>query len=116
MTLAAAAMPRNAASSTLSGSPTKVTTLRLVSAPESTSMSFTPDTDSMASVIWRILARSRPSEKLGTHSTTRWFMLSSLLIGSDDAADRDQHGLAFGWVIQVPTLRSVKAAPRLGVA
>ena len=59
-----------AASTTAAGLPTKVTTVRLVSAPGSTSSRRTPATASMASVIWRIFARSRPSEKLGTHSTT----------------------------------------------
>jgi hypothetical protein len=33
----------------------------------------------MASVIWRIFAISRPSEKLGTHSTTWWAMEQNLM-------------------------------------
>ena len=69
MTCAARAMARNAASSTAAGLPTKVTTVRWVSTPGSTLSSVTPETASMASVICLILARSRPSEKLGTHST-----------------------------------------------
>ena len=61
-------MPKNAASITDSGLPTIVTTVRLVSAPGSTSNKVIPETDSIASVISFISAVSRPSLKLGTHS------------------------------------------------
>ena len=61
--------PRKAASTTSSGDPTNVTTVRLVASPGSTSSSRIPSTDPMASVICRITAASRPSLKLGTHST-----------------------------------------------
>jgi len=57
-------------SSTLVTFPTNVTTVRLVSFPGSTSNSVIPSTALMASVISLILAKSRPSEKLGTHSTS----------------------------------------------
>src|SRR5437762_13307108 len=59
---------RNAASTAASGFPTKVTTVRFVLAPGSTSSNETPSTDSIASVICRITPKSRPSEKFGTHS------------------------------------------------
>src|SRR4029079_14065873 len=65
---AAFLIPRNAASTVVSGSPTKVTTVRLVLAPGSTSSNDTPSTNSIASVICRITFWSRPSEKFGTHS------------------------------------------------
>src|SRR6266403_361596 len=61
-------IPRNALSTAASGLPTKVTTVRLVVAPGSTSSNDTPSTDAIASVICRIMSGSRPSEKLGTHS------------------------------------------------
>ena len=73
MTSAARLMARNAASATAAGEPTKVTTVRLVSAPGSTSSSRTPAVDSITCVIASILSRSRPSEKFGTHSTS-WAM------------------------------------------
>ncbi len=76
MSWAARAMPAKAARSTASGDPTKVTTVRLVSAPGSTLSRVTPAA-SMASVICLILARSRPSEKFGTHSTRAAGMLAS---------------------------------------
>jgi len=63
-------MQRKAPSSTASGSPTKVITVRLVSAPGSTSSSSTPGTAAMASVTALIFAASRPSEMFGTHSTS----------------------------------------------
>ena len=58
-----------AASTTASGSPTNVTTVRLVASPGSTSNSFTPSLFSITSVICLITVLSRPSLKLGTHST-----------------------------------------------
>src|SRR6266853_1208330 len=61
-------MPRKAASTAASGLPTKFTTVRLVLAPGSTSSRETPSADSIAAVICRMISRSRPSEKLGTHS------------------------------------------------
>src|SRR5881396_3145655 len=61
-------MLRKAASTAASGLPTKVTTVRFVLAPGSTSSRETPSADSIAAVICRMTSRSRPSEKLGTHS------------------------------------------------
>ena len=52
----------------LSGSPTKVTTVRFVASPGSTSKSLTPLAASITSVICLITSALRPSEKLGTHS------------------------------------------------
>ena len=57
-----------AASHTASGSPTKVTTVRFVASPGSTSKSFTPLAASITSVICLMTSALRPSEKLGTHS------------------------------------------------
>jgi|GEM_PF-6833789 len=71
--------PAKAASTTASGSPTKVTTVRLVASPGSTSSSLTPPEASMAAVICRITALSRPSLKLGTHSMILWDIGSSHL-------------------------------------
>src|SRR5206468_11415521 len=68
---------RNAAATAASGSPTKVTTVRFVLAPGSTSSNDTPSTDSIASVICRITFCSRPSEKFGTHSISFGIRLDS---------------------------------------
>ena len=68
MDSAAAAMARNAASTTASGAPAKVTTVRLVALPGSTCRSRAPTTDSIRAVIFRMTSRSRPSLKFGTHS------------------------------------------------
>jgi len=65
---AALAIPANAPSTTASGAPTNVTTVRFVVAPGSTFSSFTPSSRAMALVIASITARSRPSLKFGTHS------------------------------------------------
>ena len=70
MTSAAVLIPRNAASETASGSPTNVTTVRFVSAPGSISRIVIPSTPEIASVMVLILAKSFPSLKLGTHSTS----------------------------------------------
>src|SRR6266567_1864604 len=70
-------IPCNAASTATSGSPTKVTTVRFVLAPASTSSNDTPSTDSIASVICRITFWSRPSEKFGTHSISFGIRLDS---------------------------------------
>src|SRR5689334_10978055 len=59
---------RNAASHTGPGSPTKVITVRLVAFPGSTSSTRTPSTEAAAATMASILARSRPSLMLGTHS------------------------------------------------
>ena len=59
----------NAASTTARASPTKVTTVRFVASPESTSSSFTSSLLFMTSVIWLMMPISRPSLKFGTHST-----------------------------------------------
>ena len=61
-------MARKAASITASGTPTKVTTVRLVALPGSTFSNRTPSTDSTASVICLMMFRFTPSLKLGTHS------------------------------------------------
>src|SRR5271156_20894 len=82
---AALPTPRSAASATASGSPAMVTTLRLWSASLSRSSRYTPATWRMASTMASILAASRPSEKLGTHSTSR-FMKSEILLMYDCAA------------------------------
>ena len=63
-TRAAASAP----STTAAGSPTKVTTVRFVDAPGSTSSSEQPGVARIASAIASMTARSRPSEKFGTHS------------------------------------------------
>ena len=56
--------------------PTKVMTVRWVSAPGSTSSRLTPVVDEIAVAIASIVARLRPSEKLGTHS------MSGVMAGS----------------------------------
>ena len=80
---------RNAASQTATGSPTKVTTVRLVALPGSTLSSFTPSTDWISPVIWRMIAGSRPSLKFGTHS-------SSCLMGKGDGWESGQQTRIFG--------------------
>ena len=47
-----------------------MTTVRLVSPPMSMSSTSAPSTAEMAAAIVSITLRSRPSEKLGTHSTS----------------------------------------------
>src|SRR6266446_4753983 len=69
--------PSSAASATASGSPARVTTLRLWSASISRSSTYTPDTLLIAATIASIFAASRPSEKLGTHSINRFVKLVS---------------------------------------
>ena len=66
-----------AASTTASGGPTKVTTVRLVASPGSTSSSFTPFVCFTTSVIWLITFMLRPSLKLGTHSTNCFSLFMS---------------------------------------
>src|ERR1043166_6816535 len=68
MSSAAGAMARNAASTTASGGPANVTTVRLVALPASTWRRGTPSIVSMRAVIFRRPSGSRPSLKLGTHS------------------------------------------------
>src|SRR6266496_3293222 len=82
---AAFLIARNAASTVASGSPTKVTTVRFVLAPGSTSSNETPSTDSIASVICRITFWSRPSEKFGTHSMS--FFIGVSYQGMDVCCD-----------------------------
>src|SRR5262249_40602527 len=65
------ATARNAASSTASGSPANVSTLRLWSGSISRSRNVTPGTAAIASSNWSTTSRRRPSEKFGTHSTRR---------------------------------------------
>src|ERR1700757_536569 len=74
-------VPRIAASPTASGSPASVMTHRLWSASISRSSTYTPGTLLIACTIASTLAASRPSEKFGTHSISRfivWFRLSVL--------------------------------------
>src|SRR3972149_1300792 len=61
---------RTAASTTTSGAPTKVITVRLVDTPGSTSSRVTPSTEVMAAAMASMTLRSLPSEKFGTHSTS----------------------------------------------
>src|SRR6185436_14862904 len=77
---AARAMARKAASPMTSGAPTSVTTVRLVSLPGSTSSTATPSTPRAASTMASIFLASRPSEKLGTHSTSRWVMAAYSIV------------------------------------
>ena len=70
MSALAATAPWNAASATASGAPTKVYTVRFVSAPGSTSRRRTPLTPEIARAIASTTDLSRPSEKFGTHSTS----------------------------------------------
>src|SRR5664280_1295414 len=71
---------RKAASDTDSGLPTNVTTVRLVSFPGSTSSSFTPSTDSIASVICLITDISLPSLKFGTHSIILFLSINNVFL------------------------------------
>src|ERR1035438_4862340 len=70
MSVAARSTERKAASATAAGGPAKVTTERLWSASEWRSNKTTSGTASMPWAMQSILAESRPSEKLGTHSTS----------------------------------------------
>src|SRR6202041_3575300 len=72
--------PRRAASATASGSPAMVTTLRLWSASLSRSSRYTPGTSRIAAMMGSTLARSRPSEKFGTDSTSRFMWLKILRV------------------------------------
>src|SRR5947208_1111145 len=85
---AAFLIPRNAASTAASGSPTKVTTVRFVLAPGSTSSNETPSTDSIALVICRITFWSRPSENFGTHSIS--FFIGVSYQGMDACCDDER--------------------------
>ena len=66
---AALVMPRYAASSTASGVPTKVRTVRLWSTSECRSKTRTPLTLATAAMIVSITSGRRASEKFGMHST-----------------------------------------------
>ena len=72
--------PAKAASTTASGEPTNVTTVRLVASPGSTSSTLTPPEVSMADTIRSITALSRPSLKLGTHSTIRFSICCAVIL------------------------------------
>ena len=72
--------PAKAASTTASGEPTNVTTVRLVASPGSTSSTLTPPEVSMADTIRPITALSRPSLKLGTHSTIRFSICCAVIL------------------------------------
>ena len=69
---------RKAASTMVSGGPTKVITVRWVELPGSTSNRRTPSTVSTTAAMASILARSRPSLMLGTHSMSRLVMVADL--------------------------------------
>src|SRR5262245_55344263 len=68
MSDAAFLIARNDASSTASGGPIRVITVRLVAAPGSTSRSMAPGVPPISAAIASMTARSRPSLKFGTHS------------------------------------------------
>src|SRR5215212_852925 len=70
MRAAASRTARNAASATGAGGPTKVKTVRWWSASECVSSKRTSATPRTASSSAAMVARSRPSLKLGTHSTS----------------------------------------------
>src|SRR5271156_4196011 len=76
--------PRSAASATASGSPAIVTTLRLWSASLSRSSRYTPGISRIAAMMASTLAISRPSEKFGTDSTSRFMWLKIFRV--DDSA------------------------------
>ena len=65
----------NAASTTASGGPTKVITVRLVASPESTLSKATSGVPDISAAIWLITSALRPSLKLGTHSIIRFSIL-----------------------------------------
>src|SRR3972149_4347082 len=71
-------MARKAASSTASGAPTKVSTVRLWSRSEERSSRRAPSTELMAATIWSMTSGRRASEKLGIHSMS-WGMGGSIL-------------------------------------
>src|SRR5580658_5154606 len=81
--------PRSAASATASGSPAIVTTLRLWSESLSRSSRYTPGTSRIAAMMASILAVSRPSEKFGTDSTSRFMWLKILRMDNDAALHRE---------------------------
>src|SRR5271155_1166328 len=81
--------PRSAASATASGSPAMVTTLRLWSASLSRSSRYTPGTSRIAAMMASIFAISRPSEKFGTDSTSRFMWLKILRMDNDAALHRE---------------------------
>ena len=76
----------NAAFLTASGEPIKVTTVRFISKPGSTSSSFTPSTFSISSVICFIISDRCPSEKLGTHSIS----FSDMILSFDDSFTKNE--------------------------
>ena len=63
-------MPANAASTAVATGATNVTTVRLCDVSDDTSRIVTCGTAAIASRIWRMISGRRPSEKLGTHSTS----------------------------------------------
>src|SRR6202142_3407589 len=82
--------PRRAASATASGSPAMVTTLRLWSASLSRSSRYTPGTSRIAAMMASTFAMSRPSEKFGTDSTSRFMWLKILRMDNDAALHRER--------------------------
>ena len=83
-------MARNAASSTASGEPTNVTTVRFVASPGSTSSSTAPGVAEISAVMESMTFRSRPSLKFGTHSIN--FMRQILARPQIRASREPQHG------------------------
>ena len=73
-------MARKAASSTPTGVPANVSTVRLWSRSEERSSSFTSLTDWMAAAIWSITSGRRASEKLGIHSINVVMWSRSLIV------------------------------------
>lgn len=70
MSLCAALAARRAPATTAKGLPTNVNTVLLVLSPGSTSNRVQPSPSLMAEAMASITSALRPSEKLGTHSTT----------------------------------------------
>jgi len=98
-----------AASWTASGLPTNVYTVRLVSAPGSTSSRLAPPTPLMASAMASITARFRPSEKLGTHSTSLGIR-AAYDAAAGGQAKREDHG------VRVSSSRLIRPRCRIGAA
>src|SRR5258708_31694078 len=108
-------VPSSAASATASGSPASVTTERLWSASISRSSTYTPGTLLIAATMASTFAGSRPSEKFGTHSISRFIASAFYLVvpPSWQAALVFDRGV---WAVRIRTLASPDclAPPSLG--
>ena len=117
---AAFRIARKAASTTASGGPAKVTTVRFVERPGSTSRSLAPSTVSTVPVMAAITAASRPSLKLGTHSTTalREMLMRGILtqrLGKHTWLRSSASGPWRPWSIEsMPSMKSISADPSTG--